>query len=89
MKRLLVLILICFSVYGFATHNRAGEIHIEQIGPLKIRATIITWTKTSSVNADRDTLEINWGDGMIQKVKRSNGGGSGVPLANDIKYNTY
>ncbi|MFN0216035.1 MAG: gliding motility-associated C-terminal domain-containing protein [Saprospiraceae bacterium] len=72
-----------------ATHNRAGEIHIEQIGPLTIRATIITWTKTSSVNADRDTLEINWGDGVIQKVLRSNGNGQGIPLANDIKYNTY
>lgn len=76
----------------WATHNRAGEIHIEQIGPLTIRATIITWTKTSSVNADRDTLEINWGDGVIQKVVRTNGQGNppqGVPLSNDIKYNTY
>jgi len=73
-----------------ATHNRAGEIHIEQIGPLTIRATIITWTKTSSVNADRDTLEISWGDGVFQKVPRSNGpGNKGIPLANDVKYNTY
>lgn len=76
----------------FATHNRAGEIHVEQIGPLTLRVTIITWTKTSSVNADRDTLDLNWGDGVIQKVRRSNGFGmppQGVPLANDIKYNTY
>lgn len=75
-----------------ATHNRAGEIHIEQIGALTIRATIITWTKTSSVNADRDTLDINWGDGVIEAVQRSNGGGfppQGVPLANDVKYNIY
>jgi gliding motility-associated-like protein len=73
----------------FATHNRAGEIHVAQIGPLKVRATIITWTKTSSVNADRDTLEINWGDGIIQKVPRFNNGGQGQPLANDVKYNVY
>ncbi|MBL7808350.1 MAG: gliding motility-associated C-terminal domain-containing protein [Saprospiraceae bacterium] len=95
MKQKLLLPIIAFLVLPgalFATHNRAGEIHIEQIGPLTIRATIITWTKTSSVNADRDTLDINWGDGFIQKVPRNNGGGfppQGVPLANDIKYNTY
>ena len=95
MKQKLLLTLLSFLVAPLAllaTHNRAGEIHIEQIGPLEIRATIITWTKTSSVNADRDTLEINWGDGVIEKVVRTNGGGNppqGFPLANDIKYNTY
>jgi gliding motility-associated-like protein len=73
----------------FATHNRAGEIHVEQIGPLTVRATIITWTKTSSVNVDRDTLDINWGDGVIQAVRRSNNGGEGQPLANNVKYNLY
>lgn len=90
--RLLLILLGAFPVALLATHNRAGEIHIEQIGPLTIRATIITWTKTSSVNADRDTLELNWGDGIVQKVQRTNGPGfppQGMPLANDIKYNTY
>lgn len=72
-----------------ATHNRAGEIHIRQIGPLTVEATIITWTRTSSVNADRDTLTINWGDGVMESVVRSNGNGNGVPQANDIKYNIY
>ncbi len=92
-KQLLpLLVFLAAPMALFATHNRAGEIHIEQIGPLTIRATIITWTKTSSVNADRDTLEINWGDGLLQKVQRKNGGGfppQGVQLGNDIKYNTY
>ena len=76
----------------FATHNRAGEIHVEQIGPLTLRVTIITWTKASSTNADRDTLTLDWGDGFRQQVVRSNGPGSppqGVVLPNDIKYNTY
>lgn len=74
-----------------ATHNRAGEIHIEQIGPLTLRATIITWTKISgpSINADRDTLELNWGDGLIQKVARRNGNGNGQLVAPDVKYNVY
>ena len=47
---------LLIPAFAFATHNRAGEIHIRQIGPLTIEATIITWTKASSVNADRDTL---------------------------------
>jgi gliding motility-associated-like protein len=71
-----------------ATHNRAGSIWIEQTGPLSIRATIITYTKASSVPADRDTLDINWGDGTpLQKVPRSNG--NGQILSGDIKYNEY
>lgn len=74
----------------FATHNRAGEIHIRQIGPLTVEATIITWTKASSVPADRDTLNICWGDGTpCQAVKRNNGGGNGVIQPGNIKYNTY
>ncbi len=85
--------LFCGPLSLTATHNRAGEIHIEQIGPLTIRATIITWTKASSVNADRDTLMINWGDfSPLEKVIRANGPGSppkGVVLPNDIKYNIY
>ena len=86
---LLSLALLLAPVSLLATHNRAGEIHVAQIGPLTVRATIITWTKTSSANADRDTLEINWGDGVIQKVPRSNNGGQGQSLGNDVKYNVY
>lgn len=83
---------LCGPLVLFSTHNRAGEIHVEQIGPLTIRVTIITWTKASSVNADRDTLTLDWGDGTRQQVARNNGPGSppkGIVLPNDIKYNTY
>lgn len=83
------LIILLAASNLWATHNRAGEIHVAQIGPLKIRATIITWTKLSSTNADRDTLDINWGDGVIEKVPRANNNGFGLPLANDVKYNVY
>lgn len=94
MKQILRPVLLALVLFGasqalFATHNRAGEIHVAQIGPLRVRATIITWTKTSSVNADRDTLDINWGDGLVQKVPRSNNNGQGQSLANDVKYNVY
>ncbi len=78
---------LLLPLFAQATHNRAGEIHIQQIGPLTIKATIITWTKTSSASVDRDSLEICWGDGTCQMVPRTNG--NGLALPNDVKYNTY
>jgi gliding motility-associated-like protein len=84
------LLMIGFSAE--ATHNRAGEISIEPIDECtlnRVRATIRTYTKASSVAADRDSLLICWGDGICEMVARSNGGGFGVLLPNDTKYNEY
>ncbi len=84
--------LFFFPKISNATHNRAGEIHVRQVGgcnSLMVEAVIITWTRTSSTNADRDTLIICWGDGTCEAVPRSNGGGEGVPQPNDIKFNEY
>ncbi len=83
------------SVFGFlivaitanATHNRAGEITYVQTGPLTIMMTVTSYTKTSSVSADRDSIEIFWGDGSNEFVKRTNG--NGQPLANDVQLNLY
>ncbi|MDX1409552.1 MAG: gliding motility-associated C-terminal domain-containing protein, partial [Saprospiraceae bacterium] len=87
--RYLLSLLTAICVCGVlnATHNRAGEITYQQIGDLTIRAVITTYTKTSSVPADRDTLELFWGDGTSTMVARSNG--NGMPLPNDIKINYY
>ena len=74
-------------VISYATHNRAGEITYEQIGELTIRITITTYTKTSSIPADRDTLTVFWGDGTRSDAGRING--EGDPLPNDIKRNFY
>ncbi len=79
-----------------ATHNRAGEITVRQVGDcvnsLTVEATITTYTKASSRPADRDTLTICWGDGFCERVPRSNGPGNppqGVVLENDTKRNLY
>lgn len=80
-----ILLLMCETLT--ATHNRAGEITYTQTGGLTIRATITTYTRTSSFAADRDSLEMFWGDGTKQFIKRSNG--QGVELPNDIKLNYY
>lgn len=93
--------LLAILVFGstlplMATHNRAGEITVRQIGDcvtsLTVEATITTYTKASSRPADRDTLTICWGDGTCERIGRTNGPGNppqGVILENDTKYNTY
>ena len=84
---LAALLSICFLPILQATHNRAGEITYEQIGVLTIRATITTYTQTSSVQADRDSLDLFWGDGTWTRVGRANGSGDILP--NDTKRNFY
>ncbi len=83
----LFVLFLSHSNEALATHNRAGEITYEQIGDLTIRATIVTYTRTSSFAADRDSLTLYWGDGDSTFVLRSNG--NGLELPNDIKRNEY
>ena len=69
----------------FGTHNKAGEIQVKQLDVLQYEAIIKTYTVTSSTNADRDTLEICWGDGFCELVPRD----SSTILENNTKFNTY
>ncbi len=91
---LLLFLLGSNSTALHATHNRAGEITVEQIDPLTIKATITTYTVTSSTQADRDSLTLCWGDGTCDVLVRINGSTvNGVPngeiLANNTKKNIY
>ena len=90
-KQLFILLtFLCLATPLLATHNYAGEIFFRKTGGLGLEATIITYTRASSVNADRDTLTIHWGDGSSQELARNNGfNNSGELLGNDIKKNTY
>lgn len=59
-----------------ATHYRAGEILYELIGNYKYRVTVITYSKYDgiSVAADKDVIEVMWGDGTADReVPRANG----------------
>lgn len=97
MRHLLCLLCLFFVFASqlHATHNRAGEIVVEQLEPCEdymVRATVITYTKASSTPADRDSLIICWGDGeqFCETVFRSNGpNNNGEVLENDIKRNEY
>jgi len=81
------ILMLAFALQANATHNRAGEITYVQTGPLTIIMTVTTYTKTSSLQADRDSVEIFWGDGTSEFVRRVNG--NGTPLGNDVKLNKY
>nr|MBS0036821.1 gliding motility-associated C-terminal domain-containing protein [Saprospiraceae bacterium] len=85
---LIALVAIDIST-AYATHNRGGEIAIEQTGDLTVRAIVTTYTKASSVAADRDSITINWGDGQSSVVQRVNGNGNGVEIGNDLQVNLY
>ncbi len=82
---LAVLVFCLLAQNASATHNRAGEITYVQTDVLTIVATITTYTKASSVPADRDSLMICWGDMRCQWVQRS----VEQFLPNDTKFNQY
>jgi gliding motility-associated-like protein len=86
----LFLIFLGMTTLAHATHNRAGDIAIEQTGLLTVRATITTYTKASSNAADRDSLTLDWGDGTKLTIARSNGPSrKGENIGNDTKKNLY
>ena len=92
----LALACVCASA-AHATHNRAGEIRVEQIGPQEIRAIVTTYTAFvgPSNEADRDSIVIEWGDGEASVVLRSNGpldpGGipGGERIGDNLQLNVY
>jgi gliding motility-associated-like protein len=55
------------SLYG--THNRAGEITLSQTGPFTYEILIQTFTYQRSP-ADRDVLDVQWGDGTTSTATR-------------------
>lgn len=62
-KALFVLFpLMLIMLSASATHNRAGEILYRHISGFTYEVKIVTCTKSSSL-ADRNFLELNWGDG--------------------------
>ncbi len=86
---LYIFTIVLFSLALNASHNRAGEITYIQIDDLTIIATITTYTKSSSVQADKDSILLDWGDGTMDFVLRTNNNGNGQELENNVKFNTY
>ena len=61
--------LIYLVVPAEATHNRAGEITLTRIDDLTYEITITTFTYTLS-QADRNRLEVQWGDNTFSYADR-------------------
>ena len=68
----------------WATHNRAGEITLRQISELTYEIKITTFTYTLSA-ADRNQLEVQWGDGTTSWAPRD----TLQYLPNNYKRNVY
>ncbi len=85
MKRIAIFFLLISCCDLYATHNMGGTIVYQHITGLTYEATIITYTKASSVPADRDTLWLEWGDGTQTRIPRE----SEEFIEYDIKRNTY
>ncbi len=89
---LIVILFFFFLKLSLATHNRAGEIIIQNLGSncLSYKVIIKTYTRSSSA-ADRPDFVVNWGDGDSSVATRINGGGNGeiLPDAPDIRFNLY
>ena len=84
------MLLLSLSYNVSATHNRAGEITYKWIGSnlndFTYEVTITTYTKTSSIQADRPQLDsVFWGDGSQSIFIRD----IFVDLPNDIRRNIY
>lgn len=90
MKRIFSLAwLLGFSLtplFVLATHQRAAEITYTHVSGLTYEITLISYTYTlSPVNAYRDYLTIDWGDGTTSDIPRK----QVTDLDNDISYNMY
>jgi len=71
MKRVILFICIIslFVTSVFGTHNRAGEITLRQLDEFTYEILITTFTYTLS-QADRASLEVQWGDNSISSAPR-------------------
>jgi gliding motility-associated-like protein len=85
MKKIILAIWLLFIITNIqATHNRAGEITYRQISQYEFEFTVTTFTYTLSA-ADRDALEVQWGDNTYSVAPRV----SKIELPDFYRKNTY
>ncbi|MEA3450449.1 MAG: gliding motility-associated C-terminal domain-containing protein [Bacteroidota bacterium] len=71
MKRLFIFCIIFITYFSaFATHNRAGQIVYRHISGYTYEITVWTYTYSESL-ADRDSLEVDFGDGTTKWLSRN------------------
>ena len=83
-RHLLLWICLFASMTAWATHQRAGEISYVYISGLTYEFTVVSYTYSLSP-ADRPEIEVNWGDGSVETIERT----EQIQLGNNINKNTY
>lgn len=68
--RLLPLLFFLSASVAYATHERSGDLQYTYIGNNTFRVVVTTFTDQTSVAADRDSIEVNWGDGIKNLIVR-------------------
>lgn len=91
-----IVFFLIFSVeLSYASHFRAGEILYKYLGPSTYQVTVNTYTEDNLANQDQDSVYLDWGDGFIESIARTNGilNTNGVPngesVSGTIKKNIY
>ncbi len=74
-----------FLKTAYATHERSGDLQYTFIGNNTFRVVVTTFTDQTSVAADKDSVEVNWGDGLTQMIPRV----EMVDLTPNIRRNRY
>lgn len=85
MKQFLALIFLGLCTVILASHYRAGEITYTHISGTTYEVTVTIYTKTSSIDADTDTITVYWGDGLKETLWRA----TPQNLSNDVRLSIY
>lgn len=73
--KFLLLLSVVTGLQVFATHTRSGEIRHKYLGNYTFEVTVVLYAKYdgTSASADRDSVQVDWGDGSYSTALRSNG----------------
>lgn len=104
MRHIYLIGFLLSSYFAAATHYRSAEISSRLLAPLTLEVSVTTYAKwsQSGILADRDSIEVAWGDGTLSILYRVNGPDLGTPVSptpdgipdgevieNDLKKNIY
>jgi hypothetical protein len=85
MKKIFLILFLLYAYRNYATHNQGGKIEIAWMTALTYEITITTYTKTSSIQADRPVLDTVSIGGVILPFSRN----SKINLPGDLSVNEY
>ncbi len=79
-----IILCLIIPLRSYATHERSAEITVKYLQGTTYEILLVTYTYTPSL-ADRPVIPINFGDGIVDTVPRTNK----IGYPNDIQRNEY